>query len=80
VALADPTGAIRLHVEDHCRGRIATEPRGNNGFGYDPYFTIREYHRTFGELEPIVKQQLSHRGRTLRRLLPELLRLLRNVA
>ena len=72
VALADPTGSIRLQVEDYCHGRITTEPRGSNGFGYDPYFLVREYHRTFGELEPIVKRQLSHRGRTLRRILPEL--------
>lgn len=76
VAVADPTGAIRLQVEDYCRGRITTEPRGTGGFGYDPYFLIREYHRTFGELGPIVKQQLSHRGRALRRLLPLLLRAL----
>jgi XTP/dITP diphosphohydrolase len=76
VAVADPAGQVRLHVEDYCRGRITTEPRGTNGFGYDPYFLIPEYHRTFGELPSIVKQQLSHRGRTLRRLLPELLRLL----
>ena len=76
VAVADPAGAVRLHVEDYCRGRIATEPQGTNGFGYDPYFQIREYHRTFGELGPMVKQQLSHRGRTLRRLLPALLPLL----
>jgi XTP/dITP diphosphohydrolase len=76
VAVADPAGAVRLRVEDYCRGRIATEPQGTNGFGYDPYFQIREYHRTFGELGPIVKQQLSHRGRALRRLLPALLPLL----
>lgn len=76
VAVADPNGGVRVHIEDDCRGRIATEPRGANGFGYDPYFLIREYHRTFGELPPIVKRQLSHRGRALRRLLPELLRLL----
>ncbi|MBL8849522.1 MAG: RdgB/HAM1 family non-canonical purine NTP pyrophosphatase [Planctomycetaceae bacterium] len=76
VAVADPTGAVRLQVEDYCRGRIAAEPHGTNGFGYDPYFLIREYHRTFGELGPVVKQQLSHRGRALRRLLPALLPLL----
>ncbi|MFO1093667.1 MAG: RdgB/HAM1 family non-canonical purine NTP pyrophosphatase [Planctomycetaceae bacterium] len=77
VAVADPIGAVRLHVEDYCHGRITTEPHGTSGFGYDPYFLIREYHRTFGELGPIVKQQLSHRGRALRRLLPQLVELLR---
>lgn len=75
VALADPTGAVRLSVERDCRGRITREPRGENGFGYDPYFLIREYHRTFGELSPLVKRQLSHRSRAFAALLPQLLRL-----
>jgi len=76
VAVADPTGTIRLSVEDYCHGRIATEAHGTGGFGYDPYFLIREYHRTFGELGPIVKQQLSHRGRALRRVVPALVRVM----
>ncbi|MFV0443726.1 MAG: RdgB/HAM1 family non-canonical purine NTP pyrophosphatase [Planctomycetaceae bacterium] len=75
VVIADPTGEVRLHVEQTCRGRIASEPHGTNGFGYDPYFLIPEYHRTFGELSPLVKQQLSHRARALRQLLPQLQRL-----
>jgi XTP/dITP diphosphohydrolase len=79
VALADPSGTIRLSIERTCRGRITTEPRGSNGFGYDPYFLIPEYHRTFGELSPLVKRQLSHRGRALAALLPEMKRLLAQV-
>ena len=79
VALADPSGAIRLSIERTCRGRITTEPRGSNGFGYDPYFLIPEYHRTFGELSPLVKRHLSHRGRALAALLPEMKRLLAQV-
>jgi XTP/dITP diphosphohydrolase len=76
IAVADPQGDVRLHVEATCRGRITREPRGTQGFGYDPYFLIPELHRTFGELSPLVKQQLSHRGRALRRLIPLLLALL----
>jgi XTP/dITP diphosphohydrolase len=76
VAVADATGNVRLHVEATCRGRITREPRGTQGFGYDPYFLIPELHRTFGELSPLVKRQLSHRGRALRRLIPPLLTLL----
>jgi len=76
VAVADPQGAIRLQIEAHCRGRITTQARGTNGFGYDPYFLIREYHRTFGELDPCVKRRLSHRGRAFERLIPALVRLL----
>lgn len=76
VAVADPKGTIRLNVEATCRGRITREPRGTHGFGYDPYFLLREYHRTFGELSPQVKQQLSHRARAFQRVVPLLLKTL----
>jgi XTP/dITP diphosphohydrolase len=70
LALADPNGAIRSEAAGACRGRITHEPRGQNGFGYDPLFLIPEYHRTFGELSPLVKHQLSHRSRAFARLRP----------
>ncbi|TWT40730.1 Non-canonical purine NTP pyrophosphatase [Thalassoglobus neptunius] len=76
VAVADPSGTVRLNIEALCRGRIAHEAHGSNGFGYDPYFQIREYHRTFGELPPIIKRQLSHRARAFNQLLPKLVRIL----
>ncbi|QDU36409.1 Non-canonical purine NTP pyrophosphatase [Maioricimonas rarisocia] len=72
IAVADPNGDVQLTVEQRCRGRVTEAPRGTNGFGYDPYFLIPEYHRTFGELSPVVKRQLSHRGRALRQLAPAL--------
>lgn len=75
IALADPSGDVQLHVEAACRGRIARQPRGTNGFGYDPLFLIPEYHRTFGELSPTVKQVLSHRARAFQRFIPRLLKL-----
>jgi XTP/dITP diphosphohydrolase len=75
VAVADPTGAIRATTEDICRGRIGFKPTGTNGFGYDPLFEVVEYHRTFGELGPTVKQILSHRSRALRAILPQLVAL-----
>ena len=78
VALADPTGTIRLSSEDRCRGRIISEARGENGFGYDPYFLIREYHQTFGELSSAVKQRLSHRARAFAKFIPDMVRLLSN--
>ncbi len=75
VALADPSGTVREQVEASCRGRITRESRGTNGFGYDPYFLIREYHRTFGELSPSVKRRLSHRARALEKIVPCIVRL-----
>ncbi len=77
VALADPAGEIRLQVEATCRGRIITEPRGTNGFGYDPYFLIPEYHQTFGQLDAAVKRHLSHRARAFERFIPKLLPIVR---
>jgi XTP/dITP diphosphohydrolase len=78
VALADPTGAIRLTADGRCRGIIISERRGENGFGYDPYFLIREYHQTFGELPARVKHQISHRARALAVFIPGLLKLFRD--
>jgi XTP/dITP diphosphohydrolase len=72
VSVADPTGMIRAESHAICRGRIRFEPAGTNGFGYDPLFEVVEYHRTFGELGPHVKQVLSHRSRALRAILPML--------
>lgn len=75
IALADPTGAIRATAEGRCRGTIIDEARGENGFGYDPYFLIPEYHRTFGELSSRVKHQISHRARAFALFIPQLLKL-----
>jgi len=77
LAVSDPEGKVQLTEEATCRGRIATEPHGENGFGYDPYFTIVELHKTFGELAPVVKQHLSHRARAFERVTPKLVRLLK---
>jgi XTP/dITP diphosphohydrolase len=71
-ALADPQGNVKAIVEGRCCGRMIDERRGDGGFGYDPYFLILEYHRTFGELSAPVKHALSHRGRALAQLRPVL--------
>ena len=47
-------------------GAIATEPRGNAGFGYDPVFIDVDSHRTAAELEPEAKNACSHRGQAFR--------------
>ncbi len=77
IALADPTGDIRLSVEATCRGRILAEARGENGFGYDPLFLVPEYHRTFGELGSTAKRHLSHRARAMERFIPQLIGIVR---
>ncbi|QDU82015.1 Non-canonical purine NTP pyrophosphatase [Polystyrenella longa] len=77
VAVSDSEGNVQLSMEAECHGRITRDPRGTNGFGYDPYFLIPEYGRTFGEFKPIVKRQISHRARAFRQLLPKLVSLLK---
>ena len=76
LALADPSGEVRLEAEGACRGRMTREPADRAGFGYDPLFLIPEYHKTFGELSPLVKHQLSHRSRAFARLRPGLERMI----
>lgn len=76
LALADPSGAIRAEAQGACRGRIIDAALGPHGFGYDPLFLIPEYHKTFGELSPLVKSQLSHRARAFAHIRPLIDRLL----
>ncbi len=73
MTLCDPAGQVRAESEASCRGRIIFEHQGTHGFGYDPLFEIVEYHRTFGQLDPIVKSQLSHRARAAAQLIPQLM-------
>ncbi len=61
-----------------CRGRIATEPRGSGGFGYDPIFEPASEPpggRTFGLWSPEEKHAISHRARAARRMAPRLVAL-----
>lgn len=51
-----------------CEGKILFEPRGQNGFGYDPLFVPDGFDQTFGELGDDVKNQLSHRAKALEKL------------
>nr|WP_028972210.1 XTP/dITP diphosphatase [Sporomusa ovata] len=53
-------------------GIILTEPRGTSGFGYDPLLFIPEMNRTFAEMSPEEKNQISHRGRALKKLVAQL--------
>ncbi|MEX2142509.1 MAG: non-canonical purine NTP pyrophosphatase [Pirellulales bacterium] len=78
VVLADPQGSIRGESTGTCDGRIRFEPAGSGGFGYDPYFEIVEYHRTFAELGNVVKSILSHRARAVRALIPQVLQCVRD--
>jgi XTP/dITP diphosphohydrolase len=71
--LATPSAAPEI-VEAVCEGRILTEPRGSEGFGYDPLFHSDDLQRGFGEVAPATKHRVSHRGRAFRALIEVLLR------
>lgn len=75
LVLAQP-GRVLLTASGSIDGRILDEPRGANGFGYDPLFFIPTLQRTAAELSPDEKNRVSHRGRALAALRPGLLRLL----
>ena len=53
-------------------GEITATPRGENGFGYDPYFFLRALGKTSAELDPDHKNRISHRGQALDQLLQKL--------
>lgn len=59
-------------VEGIMPGEIATEVKGNNGFGYDPVFYLPEYGKNSAELEPEEKNRISHRGQALRKMVEQL--------
>ena len=76
LAVADPSGSIRLEVEGSCSGMILKTPRGKGGFGYDPVFYVPEVSQTFAEMEKAIKDRLGHRGRAFNALEPRLSQLL----
>ena len=73
VLVKDPQDSQPLVAEGLWHGEIAKAPRGANGFGYDPLFYLNDLKKTAAELDPAVKNRVSHRGIALAKLL-ELLR------
>jgi XTP/dITP diphosphohydrolase len=67
MAIASPGAHVEV-VTGACEGEIALEPRGSEGFGYDPIFIVPEYGKTFAELGQEKKNQISHRAVTLRKV------------
>ncbi len=65
VAIATPDGEVEL-CSGECWGLITFEPRGEQGFGYDPVFYLAELDKTMAELPLEIKNQISHRGQAAR--------------
>jgi XTP/dITP diphosphohydrolase len=67
-------GQDEIVVEDRMDGRVIRETRGSGGFGYDVLFCAEEYpDLTTAELDPADKDAISHRGRALRRIAPQII-------
>lgn len=73
--LALPDGTVRA-TEGRMPGRLAREPRGAHGFGYDPVLVVEGDTRHAAELSPAEKNAISHRGRAFRAMVPHLRELL----
>ncbi len=67
LALVDPN-AEEIVVEGTCEGEIVSEPRGEGGFGYDPIFYLPAMGKTMAEIDPEIKNQISHRANALSNL------------
>ena len=65
IAIATPDGEVEL-CSGECWGLITFEPRGEQGFGYDPVFYLAELDKTMAELPLEIKNQISHRGQAAR--------------
>jgi len=75
VVLADPTKVLATAF-GVLAGLIVDEPRGGHGFGYDPHFFVPDHGMTTAEMPPELKNRISHRGKALRAIRPQIKRLL----
>ncbi len=64
IVVSSPKGAV-VSSEGVCEGAISAEPRGTNGFGFDPIFWVPAYQKTMAELSAEIKNEISHRARAL---------------
>ena len=68
VCYAEEPDCVACVFDGVCDGKILREPRGANGFGYDPLFVPSGYEQTFAELGDDIKNRLSHRAKALAKL------------
>ena len=69
MAMVHPDGREWV-VHGEMLGRLVHQPRGSNGFGYDPIFVANHHRRTNAELSPAEKDAISHRGHAVRAMVP----------
>jgi XTP/dITP diphosphohydrolase len=75
IALARPDGVVVGQAEGFCPGEILYEMQGRGGFGYDPVFYVPSMGLTYAEMTKDQKREISHRGKAIAQMLPQLQKL-----
>ena len=75
ICVCSPNGNVILESEAKCFGNIIFNPRGKSGFGYDPIFEELSSKLTFAEMNNDLKDLCSHRGKALKKIIPNLLKI-----
>ena len=73
ICVCSPNGEVIIESEAKCEGKIIFNPRGKGGFGYDPIFEESSTGLTFAEMNNDIKDSFSHRGKALKKIIPDLL-------
>jgi len=73
ICVCSPNGEVIIESEAKCHGNIILNPRGKNGFGYDPIFEESSTRLTFAEMNNEIKDYCSHRGKALKKIIPDLI-------
>lgn len=68
ICICYPNGDYRI-TKAYCNGRIIDEPKGQNGFGYDPYFYVDEFNTTLASVTIEQKNTISHRAKAIKQIL-----------
>jgi len=69
IILASPEG-VQMEAKGICEGILIVNPKGSQGFGYDPLFLKYDYNKTFAEIDEETKNKISHRRKALNKLAP----------
>jgi XTP/dITP diphosphohydrolase len=75
VCVCSPNGNVILESEAKCFGNIILSPKGNSGIGYDRSFEELSSKLTFAEMNNELKDLCSHRGKAVRKIIPQLLKI-----
>ena len=75
ICVCSPNGEVIIESEAKCYGNIILNPRGKGGFGYDPIFEEISTRLTFAEMNNDIKDSCSHRGKALKKIIPDLIKI-----